>query len=277
MDKNMKSTARIVPFLVSAGVFDSTLIYSSDTVRTKNRRVSLFEVELPIGENGYSHIGAERYKIRENNILLAKPGQVRYTELPYKCFFLHLLVEDPYYASVLSALPDIMPITERGIFSDCFNSLIAATVRPSPENELWIQSKLFEILYLLLRENTVSVGKNSVHRSNTDIIKQAVAYIDAHFDEDITLADIAGHVHLSSVYFHNLFKAAVGKTPHRYLLDKRLSHAGKLLAATGMSFVEIASACGFPSQSYFNSVFKRELQITPRQYRMNVALSWEEE
>ncbi|MGN1120776.1 MAG: hypothetical protein ACI4RV_00335, partial [Eubacteriales bacterium] len=151
----MNSVSHTVPILVSAGVFDSSLLYSGDTVRTKNRRVSLFEIELPIGNDGVSHIGSEHYRVSEDYVLCAKPGQVRYSELPYKCYFLHLLVEDPTYAALFSELPDTVPTASRSSYLECFNRLIAAQTHPCRENEILIQSKLLEILYLLLRENAL--------------------------------------------------------------------------------------------------------------------------
>ena len=270
----MNSASRTVPTLVTAGVFDSRLVFPSVDV-TANRRVSMFEIELPIGSSGVSFINGDSYEVSENAIICAKPGQIRHSKLPYKCYYIHAIVEDEYYAHTLAQLPDYINITDRSVYLNFFDKLIAATTNPNKENEILTQCLMLEIIYLLVKEASSVFHQTSEHNGNSSVIKSAVSYIDDHFSEDITLESIASHVHLSNIYFHNVFKSAVGKTPHRYLLEKRLSHAKKQLAISNCSFSEIASMCGFQSQSYFNYVFKREFGITPKQYRFEISLSWD--
>lgn len=273
----MNQISHTVPVLVSAGVYDSSLLYSSDTVRTKNRRVSLYEIDLPIGNTGFSHFGNDRYRINEQIILCAKPGQIRYTELPYKCYYLHFLAEDPGYAELFSGLADVIRLSDRERYRMFFERLIDAFITPCRENEIYIQGKLLEILSMLLKESRAPGAVSCRGTENKDVIRLVLSYIDEHFGDPLTLDDMASHVHLSSIYFHNLFKAAVGQTPHRYLLNRRLTQAKKMLAATDFGFARIADACGFPSQSYFNYVFKREFGETPRRYRTKFVLSYGEE
>lgn len=272
----MPYSKRTVPQLITTGVYDSTLLYSSNTEKTVNRRVSMFEIELPIGIGGVSHFDKNEYRVSENTILCGKPGQIRHTELPYKCYYIHVIIEDRYYAGLLSELPDVLEIQDRNRYKTFFEDLISKSTVPSRENDLYLHYKMIEIIYMLLKEAKIAVRKSMGTRSNADSISQAISYIKQNFHEDLTLDCIASYVHLSSIYFHNMFKAAVGITPHRYLLETRLSNAKKLLSITDMPFSEIASSCGFPSQSYFNYVFKREFGITPKKYRTNVSLSWNE-
>ena len=83
----------------------------------------------------------------------------------------------------------------------------------------------------------------------------------------ITLEDVAGSVHLSPSFFHVVFKEIMQKTPHRYLLEMRLSEAKNLLINSNLSLTVIAEQCGFDSQVYFNYIIKKELGITPKKYR----------
>lgn len=272
----MPYSKRTVPQLITTGVYDSSLLYSAGTEKTVHRRVSMFEIELPIGVGGVSHIDKDEYAVSENTIICGKPGQIRHTELPYKCYYIHVIVEDKYYAELLSELPDVFEISDRNKYKSYFEELISKSTVPSKENDLYLQYKMIEIIYMLTKEAKHAKRKSAVTRSNADSVSSAIEYIKQHFDEDLNLDDIASGVHLSSIYFHNMFKAAVGITPHKYLLNVRLSNAKKLLSITDMPFSEIASRCGFPSQSYFNYVFKREFGITPKKYRTNVSLSWNE-
>ena len=264
-----------LPTLINAGIFDSSLIYPADQKRTKNRRVSVYEIELPLENKGFSHMNESRFAVDTEKILCAKPGQVRYTELPYKCLFIHFLAEDAYIKSICDRLPDQITLSERELYADCFNRLIAATLEPTEAGVMLAQSKLLELLSRLVREQNLLAESGEEKRSNAAIVKAAMAFMDGNLENDICLADIAAHVHLSEIYFHSLFKAATGLTPHRYLQNKRLSRAKTLLFSSGLGFAEIASLCGFSGQSYFGSLFKKETGVTPREYRRKTSLSWE--
>jgi AraC family transcriptional regulator len=63
----------------------------------------------------------------------------------------------------------------------------------------------------------------------------------------------------------------LGKTPHSYVLDRRLDLAQQLLLETNLRIVEIAVRCGFSSQSQMTTTFHHRLGITPGQYRADCA------
>lgn len=271
----MNSAPHTLPTIISAGIFDSSLIYPAEQKRTKNRRVSVYEIELPLESHGFSHMNEHRFAADTERILCAKPGQVRYTELPYKCLFIHFLAEDAYIKSICDRLPDQITLSERELYADCFNRLIAATLEPTEAGVMLAQSKLLELLSRLVREQNLLAESGEEKRNNAAIVKAAMAFMDGNLENDICLADIAAHVHLSKIYFHSLFKAATGLTPHRYLQNKRLSRAKTLLVSSGLGFAEIASLCGFSGQSHFGSSFKKETGFTPREYRKKSSVSWE--
>ena len=191
----MPFSTRTVPQLITTGVYDSSLLYASSTEKTVNRRVSMFEIELPIGIGGVSHFDENEYAVSENTILCGKPGQIRHTELPYKCYYIHVIVEDRYYAELLSDLPDMLEISDREKYKNYFEDLISKSTKPSRENDLYLQYKMIEIIYMLLKEARKARQKRINTGSNADSISRAVSYIKTHFSEDITLESIASHVH----------------------------------------------------------------------------------
>ena len=79
--------------------------------------------------------------------------------------------------------------------------------------------------------------------------------------------DIANSVNFSPIYFHNMFTSYVGKTPHAFLLEKRLESAKLYLLTTNMPMNDIVEKCGFSSHSYFDSLFKKAFGITPTEFR----------
>lgn len=106
-----------------------------------------------------------------------------------------------------------------------------------------------------------------IPEKNHEIIKKAIQYISQHFSEDLTLEQVAGHVHLNAAYFSSMFKQSTGSSFKEYLNMVRIEESKRLLANTDYTIIDIAIAAGFEDQSYFSKVFKKYTGLTPRQYR----------
>lgn len=98
-------------------------------------------------------------------------------------------------------------------------------------------------------------------------LNQALQYIRAHFDRDLTLGEIAAVVGMSQYYFLRLFKQSMGVTPYQYVLYLRVERAKSLLKQRQITISDIAIECGFASQSHFSRVFRQMLGITPKAYQ----------
>ncbi|MGL6198179.1 MAG: PocR ligand-binding domain-containing protein [Lachnospiraceae bacterium] len=108
---------------------------------------------------------------------------------------------------------------------------------------------------------------NYIPSQNSELIKKAMTYISKHFNETITLEDIATNVHLHPSYFSSMFKTSTGSSFKEYLNMVRVEESKRLLTNTDFSIIDIAIAVGFEDQSYFSKVFKKYTGITPKQYR----------
>ncbi|MDJ0593309.1 MAG: AraC family transcriptional regulator [Pleurocapsa sp. MO_226.B13] len=101
--------------------------------------------------------------------------------------------------------------------------------------------------------------------------KRALDYIHAHFNENITLTDIAEELDMSQYYFSRLFKKSTGHTPYQYIILQRIERAKLLLRnRPELSIAEIALESGFSHQSHLNNYFRRYMKMTPRQYREEI-------
>jgi AraC family transcriptional regulator len=89
-------------------------------------------------------------------------------------------------------------------------------------------------------------------------------------EADLDLQSLAAETGYSRGHFQRMFRVATGHTPHRYLLQLRLSRAQELLELGRMSLIDIAAACGFSSQSHMTTIFRQLLGVTPAQYRRGV-------
>lgn len=102
-----------------------------------------------------------------------------------------------------------------------------------------------------------------------DRIAQVIVFMRASLDQDLDRDQLAAVCHLSPTRFHDVFVAATGVAPMRYLTRLRLQRAQHLLQSTSFSVGRIADSCGFQSQAYFNRVFKRAFGQSPGAYRMS--------
>ena len=97
-------------------------------------------------------------------------------------------------------------------------------------------------------------------------IRHLIAYLQDHFQEHITLSDMATHLHLNPSYLIRIFKRYTGVTPIVFLNHVRLAHAATLLKRRNMTVEEAAYACGFENPSYFSRLFHRQFGKSPRDF-----------
>jgi AraC-like DNA-binding protein len=99
-------------------------------------------------------------------------------------------------------------------------------------------------------------------------VKRAEAFIEAHFAEPLSLADIAGHVGVSARSLQNGFQRFRGMTPMAFLRSIRLHHVHRALTIADpaiSSVTEIALVCGFTHLGEFGTLYKRTFGVTPSQ------------
>jgi AraC family transcriptional regulator len=96
---------------------------------------------------------------------------------------------------------------------------------------------------------------------------EAALWIDAHSHEPIDLESVAAKVGISPFHFLRLFAAALGVTPHQYLVRSRLRHAAALLAENGRSITDVAYDVGFGDLSNFVRTFHRAAGVSPLGFR----------
>jgi AraC family transcriptional regulator len=93
------------------------------------------------------------------------------------------------------------------------------------------------------------------------------AYIDEHVDRNISLAELAQWTGYSVNHFARLFKQAFRRSPHQYVIERRIERAKALLLDHRCSVAEVAVSCGFATQAHLNTAFKQRLGVTPGEFR----------
>ncbi|WP_283674742.1 response regulator transcription factor [Butyricicoccus sp. Marseille-Q5471] len=105
--------------------------------------------------------------------------------------------------------------------------------------------------------------------ANKNIVERAKLYIDGHFSEsELTLDEVAKVVGMSPNYFSALFKQSQGKSFIGYLTDIRIEHAKRLLTSGDHRSYEVSYQCGYENPTYFSTIFKRHVGVSPSEYRV---------
>ena len=95
-------------------------------------------------------------------------------------------------------------------------------------------------------------------------------YIAEHFNEAITVAQVAGAVGLNSNYAMGIFQSIMKLTIKQYITTMRINHAKALLSDTDKTMLDISLTAGFNSLSRFYDNFQKHTGLSPMSYRKQV-------
>ena len=262
-----------LPQIISVGLYNAQIIFKNRTV-TPCRKTNMFEIELPIEQGGISFIDDAQHAITPNVVICAKPGQKRYTNLPFKCYYIHMVTDEGELFDMMSSWPDYIEITQVEEIKEIFQAICTYSNTWMPDDDLMLQSLNLKLLYTLNKLALSRITKHNPACNNKRVIAETIKYIRENLTADLSLKSLSGRANYSPVYFHKLFKISTEKTLREYVEDERINKAIQLLLSTEMTLTQIAYQCGFSSQSYFNYAFRKKMECTPRAYVRKIHLAY---
>jgi two-component system response regulator YesN len=105
--------------------------------------------------------------------------------------------------------------------------------------------------------------------STNRYIKEAIAFIRGNLVHNITLQQVAAHIHVHPNYLSDLFKRETGRNYIEFITAERMERAMAALSGTSLRVKEIAKNVGYEDMKYFTQLFKRHTGLTPSEYRSN--------
>lgn len=105
-------------------------------------------------------------------------------------------------------------------------------------------------------------------------IQTSIDYITEHHMENLSIQQVAGVVNFSPTYFCRLFKKETGHSFVSYLTFVRIQRSVRLLRHTNYTIEQIAFDLGFNTQSYFSTIFKKVVGLSPSEYRATKEISF---
>lgn len=264
----------ILPDIVAAGIYNAQIVHKNKTV-TPARKTTMFEIELPLDNGGISYINDASHPIKRNTVICAKPGQLRHTKLPFKCYYVHIIVSEGGLFDILSSLPDFIELSDVKSAKETFAAISESYNNGTSREDILTESLLLNLIYTLSKRADSYKKAYQPKSNNRRAIEQTIQYIKSNLSDELSLATLSERVNFSPIYFHKLFKASVGRTLREYIEEQRIKRAIELLSSTDKTLAQIAYECGFSSQSYFSYAFKRKTKLTPREYAEKIQLEYE--
>lgn len=153
------------------------------------------------------------------------------------------------------------------LIEDCQNEMR----QKEPGYELIIRSHLYSIYIFLIRHFAALEELHEIptetNKANAELVSYALAYIEDHYTEKLTMEQIARDCNINYYHFSRLFQQYTHQSFRDYLLHFRINKARKMLLQTSDSVTSIAIECGFETISYFIKKFQEVTGFTPKRFR----------
>jgi AraC family transcriptional regulator len=206
-------------------------------------------------------------------VTIVPAGQHRF-EVSGPCKFLSWVLDPGRIAALAGeeeGSPDLRPLfagDDPALWS-VGEALASELNHPGLGSRLYVESLELGLIVQLLRRYPAASHRDSTGRDQLAAgrLRAATDFIVDHLHEDVSLLSLAGTVGMSPFHFAKLFKRATGRSPHRYLLERRVEKAKELLEEGDVPISQVALKVGFCSQSHLTDVFRRLVGVTPAVYQ----------
>ncbi|MGM9625767.1 MAG: helix-turn-helix transcriptional regulator, partial [Eubacteriales bacterium] len=233
-----------------AGYFDSDPVFPQ-MIQSPPRTTDRFELEFFFTDYT-TCMNGKPYRIPAGSVLRVLPGTLRWSDLPFRNYYLKLTDEGGDIQQFLESIPELFPTRNLDIYISHINNIVWGQHEKNP----WkILQSISAILSTLKQETDTryaslsDVLSDSSLQLRRNICDRAIAYMKENLYTSCSLSDLAAAAHVSPIYFHSVFKSVHGITPLSYLTQMRMERAKILLQTQSMSPAQIAEACGFASET----------------------------
>jgi len=247
--------------------------------RSEYHRIAYY----PVGHSGthqFENGPTRGYQVLANQLTFIPRGVTARSNLPAPAQYIQILQNPETYDSLISDMvrggavhfdPGQPPI------SDPLASQIASTIGNEMKRgflDRILADALNTALAVQITRHHIDPSAIALTPSNglsRERLQRVRDYIEAHLDDRLTLTELAGVACLSPYHFSRSFKQATSVGLHHYVMQRRLERAKTLMRRTNEPLALIAQEAGFADQSHLNSAFRREIGVTPGQFRAALA------
>lgn len=154
--------------------------------------------------------------------------------------------------------------------ADIINLMIDEAKNKKPYYQKKISLQLKALIIELVRKGDVSLEEEQpVKGTNMAQIAAALDYINKNYDKPIKAIELANICSMSETHFRRIFEEYINMSPMDYVNLIRIQRACDLMKKTNDSMDLVAVKCGFSTTSTFNRNFKKYLNTSPYQWKIN--------
>jgi len=158
------------------------------------------------------------------------------------------------------------PVLHPGVDYEMVESFLQFHNELGTVDNLALSLTVPKIIQYLIKIN-YSDKINLASTSEQNILTRATEYIDQHYDQRITVEDIAIHVSMGYEKFRKLFTAHYGMSPGNYMIRHRIKQAQYILSGGEHSIKDIALQLGYVDAFTFSKQFKKVTGRTPSEFK----------
>lgn len=166
-------------------------------------------------------------------------------------------------------LPYYVSVPESESLDALFQEIISLSRQMDLSSRMQEKAAILKLVgtYIHFAQTAGYRSLSSGHLSPEKDIHQVIEYMNSHLSSKVTVAELAGLLHLHPNYFIRLFKAHMGVPPLNYWGKLRIERAKSLLENTNLPVSDIMRQVGFDDISAFSRFFKHYTGYNPRQFR----------
>ncbi len=209
-----------------------------------------YEAELTVDD--------EVFAIRPGRVSLVPPGAVVRFRYRGRSEHLYAHVEFPP-GPATSSVPVMQ---DAGALTPVLNELLLQAVASGSHRPRRAVADVWAALWRVAELSRMP-GEERTHAA----VGVAMAYIEAHLAEPLTVPEVAAAAGISHNHLLRLFRAEAGRTVVAYIRGRRLARARHLLRESTLPVAAVAAAVGLPDLQHFNKACRRELGTSPRAVR----------
>ena len=160
-----------------------------------------------------------------------------------------------------------IPLNRRAYIEELFEKLLQESKGNDEFSKILCKRYCEEIILMLIRCQRHQEPEVVPMGIEDKQMEKAAQYMSTHFQENLTLKDMANKCCMSESYFSRRFKQVTGFGFKEYLNTIRIRHACDLLLMTNKSIMEISEECGYMDSNYFGDAFRKVKNVSPSKYR----------
>lgn len=158
---------------------------------------------------------------------------------------------------------------QKNMISDILNKLIELQNEKSQESVVFTKTLTSALLYLLCQKehSNCQIKQMTESKQTPQLINKLTNYIEANLNKKISIKTICDEFFISYSYLCKLFRKNLFTSVNEFIETSRITKACDLLCRTKKNIEKISEECGFSSAKYFCMIFKKNIGLSPTNYR----------